>query len=144
SGNERCLGNGVRMIWDRSPQGDEPATSLSLGTSLVEHTRETGILVEGAGASIETSIVRDAAEDSCAGDFGDGIAAYSDAAPELPKSALSVRATRIEKTARAGIASFGGAGLTLRSSALVGTRGVAASGATLSETLCADIGDAAW
>lgn len=134
-GVKRCLGNGVRVTWDREPQGDEPSPSLTMESSLVEKTQETGILVEGASASLKRVLVRDTAKDPCADGLGDGVAAYSDAAP-LPRASIDMIESRIEQSARAAVASFG-ASVSIQSSALLGATGIAARNADLREVYCA-------
>jgi hypothetical protein len=130
----RCLGNGIRARWDRPTEG--AGTPLTVATSLIEHTRETGILVEGGTARIEGTLVRDTAKDPCARDLGDGIGVY--AYPFAP-AAVALDRTRIDRSARAGVAAFRGATVTARSSAVTSaTVDAATQGGTLEGALCGD------
>ena len=94
-----CLGNGLHVRADR-PSSDEPA--IVLKNSLIEGAREAGVHVQGARVQIAESIVRGTR--ACSGDFGDGIAVLGD---ERLRAAVSIVGSRIENSARAGVASFG-------------------------------------
>jgi hypothetical protein len=98
----RCLGNGVRARYDLLRDvGLEDR--LVLRHSLVERTRQAGVLVEGGNASIEGSLVRDTSPEPCRDDFGDGVAVHASA---TGPSSTVLRRTRIERAARAGVSSF--------------------------------------
>jgi hypothetical protein len=71
----------------------------------IDGARETGLLVEGAAARVENTLVLDTAADPCAHDFGDGIGVYG--RPFAPAS-LELDTSRIEGSTRADLAAFGG------------------------------------
>jgi hypothetical protein len=124
TGTRRCLGNGIRARWDHDADpGIEPPT-LKVESSVIEDTRESGIFIEGGSASVKKSIVRDTAADPCAHDLGDGIAVYAlPGIGDLAPASVVVDQTRIDGSARAPIAAFGGASVEVKDSALLGVRG---------------------
>jgi hypothetical protein len=98
----RCLGNGVRARYDLlRDTGLE--NRLVLRHSLIERTRQAGVLVEGGNATIEGSLVRDTRSEPCRNDYGDGVAVHASA---TGPSSTVLRRTRIERAARAGVSSF--------------------------------------
>jgi hypothetical protein len=98
----RCLGNGIRARYDLF-RDTGLGTRLEVRHSLIERTRQAGVLVEGGDAVIEGSLVRDTRAEPCRNDFGDGIAVHPSA---TGPSRTLVRETRIQAAARAGVATF--------------------------------------
>lgn len=88
--------------------------------SLIERCHDAGVVITNADATIENTIVRDVSARAADGQYGDGVAVWR--LEELtdhpdPHATLSVLGTRIERSARAGIANFG-ASVSLDSSVL--------------------------
>lgn len=134
SGNGRCLGNGVRLLWDREPN-DVTEPALSLSRSAIARTHETGILVEGASARVERTVVRDTRPDRCArDDLGDGVAGYGH---EFAPASVEVVESRVEDSARAPVVTFGRASGALRDSVLVGRHASIAKEIAVVGTSCA-------
>ena len=102
-----CLGNGLRARYDLLRDAGEVGTRLSIKDSLIERTRQAGIHIEGGSARIESSIVRATSSPPCRTGLGDGIAAYG--SPAGP-ARIEIEKTRIENSARAGVALFTGEG----------------------------------
>jgi hypothetical protein len=100
---DRCLGNGLRARYDLLRDGGELDPRLSVKDSLIEHTREAAIHIEGGSVRVETSIVRATSSPACRAGLGDGVAAY--ASPAGP-ARVEIEKTRIEDSARAGVAIF--------------------------------------
>jgi len=88
--------------------------SLDMLASVLEAHHRTGVFVYDADAVIEASVVRTIEPLAADGTLGDTVSAISNT--EL--SSLTVRSTRLEAAARAGISSFG-AGVSLESSLLL-------------------------
>ena len=76
--------------------------TLTLRSSLVELSHEAGLSINDAHAIVERSILRDTLPTPGA-EFGDGLLVWS---TDVRASAV-LSETRIERSARAGIASFG-------------------------------------
>jgi hypothetical protein len=160
-GAMRCLGSGIRARWDR-PSDVTQSPPLIVKTSTVEHTHDTGILVEGAAALIEGSLVRDTAKDPCADGspprgsnespgLGDGIGVYghTSSGEIFAPASLDLSASRVEGSARAAVAVFGGpavSSVAVASSVLAGSRGVVqgpkSPDAKLGHALCGATGSA--
>lgn len=138
--NGRCLGNGVRVLWDRAPE-DDASEALLIRASAIERTHESAVLIAGATARVERSIVRDTHADDCAGGLGDGIALHGFA---FAPARLALEQSRIEASARAALAGFGDATATVHSSALVGASEPLGLDAELDETYCQAESDEAW
>jgi hypothetical protein len=119
----RCLGNGVRARYDLARDAGLE-DRLVLRHSLVERTRQAGVLVEGGSALIEGSLVRETSAEPCRDDFGDGVAVHASA---TGASSTVLRRTRIQHAARAGISSF-------RSNTSLESVMVACSGSDLAAT----------
>ncbi|MEJ7728531.1 MAG: right-handed parallel beta-helix repeat-containing protein [Polyangiaceae bacterium] len=88
-----ALGRGINVQWP---------TVASLRGVLVERSREMGIAVLGADASLEGVLVRDT-EPNGDGRFGDGIAVAGETGP----ARADLVSSRVESSARAGLANFG-------------------------------------
>lgn len=78
------------------------SSRAAIRTSLIERTVQTGVTVAGSEATIELSHVRDVQPDA-EGLYGDGVMVHS---PDSPSSA-TLYGTRVDSSARAGVASFG-------------------------------------
>jgi hypothetical protein len=104
------LGRGINVQQScvETPTGqscDVTARSLfTLRGSLLEQNHDIGLFVADSDATVERSVVRTTLAQAADGLFGDGVAVFADGAP----SALTIVDTRIEDSARAGVASFGG------------------------------------
>ena len=88
--------------------------------SLLERCLDAGIVVTNADATLQSSIVRDVSARAVDGQYGDGVAAWR--LEEMtddpnPHASVTIEGSRIERSARAGIASFG-ATVSLTSSVL--------------------------
>jgi hypothetical protein len=106
-------GRGIQV--QDAPAGAAPAFATgTLRATLVERTVETGILFVGhTTGSVDACAVRDTAA-GADGVLGDGIVSWSSEG----LSTVSVTSTRVDRSARATLSSFGGA-VTLRNSAFV-------------------------
>jgi hypothetical protein len=133
-----CHANGLRVQSDGATSDRE--APVILRHSLVEGAREAGVLVQGAAVKIEGSIVRGTVASAC-GDSGDGVAVYGDS--RMP-AAVAISGSRIDASARAGLASFGGVA-SLDASAIDGcavaaiatdTRGGALADVVAQESAC--------
>ncbi len=87
---------------------------LTLRASLLEAHHRTGVFVHDSEASIESSIIRAIKAMPADGTLGDAVSAMSG----TTSAALTVRNSRLEAAARAGISSFG-AQVSLQSSMLL-------------------------
>jgi hypothetical protein len=90
---------GVGIYVSASPDGLTPATA-SIRACLVEQTLQAGIAVTDADATVDACHVRDTLVFE--GLYGDGLLATADR-----PATVTITATRVERSARAGIASFG-------------------------------------
>jgi hypothetical protein len=112
------FGTGVHAQFD--PERNMPS-SLTLLRSSVERSREAGILVVGSVATVDASVIRDTMP-SDAGGSGDGILVVSYYQQSI--ASVEVTSTHIDKSVRAGLATFGaraalrGSGLTCQAFAL--------------------------
>ncbi len=104
-----AYGDGIAVISYGGQRG-----KLTLRSSLLEDHHRTGVFVYDSEATIEASIVRTIEALVIDGTLGDAVSAIS----VLDPTTLSVRATRLEAAARAGISSFG-ASVSLESSLLL-------------------------
>jgi hypothetical protein len=77
--------------------------SLLLTSSIVEQSHEAGVVILGSEATIETSVVRDTLADA-AGSYGEGIVVLSPPG----KANATITGARIDKSARAAVAVWGG------------------------------------
>lgn len=128
----RCRGNGIRARYDLVRDRDL-GTRLAVHRSLIEGTRQAALHIEGGAALVEDSILRGSLAEPCRADFGDGLAAYASA---IGPATVTLRRTRIERSARAAIASVGGIVTAEASSFECNTLGAAGSDITLSASLC--------
>jgi len=103
----------IRETGDRGidVEGVLGTTSITIGGSLVEHTRELGVAIIGATATIEDSVVRDI-QPAALGEFGRGIVvqacgAARDCSPQVVGTA-TLRHSIIERTRQAGLYVGGG------------------------------------
>jgi hypothetical protein len=99
----RCLGNGLRARYDLVRDLGLTESRLDVRRTLVEHTRQAGIHIEGGSATIQDSLIRDTLAEPCREDFGDGVSVHASA---TGASRTSLQHTRIENAARAGVSSF--------------------------------------
>jgi hypothetical protein len=77
-------------------------------SSLVENNRVFGVMVQGADATLDGLLVRNTLPLASDGSFGDGVVVVSLVLASGPAEASAVVTnTRIENSARAGLASFG-------------------------------------
>jgi hypothetical protein len=106
-----CLGNGLRV---RADGAASDTAQIVLKNSLIEGAHEAGVQVQGARVDVLDSIVRGTA--ACTSDFGDGIDVLGDL---VAPARVTVAGSRIEASARAGVASFG-ADLSVASSVIDG------------------------
>ena len=93
--------SGQGMSVQSNPATAEPSTFL-MRASLIEQSREVGLYLEGSVATLESCLIRDSATNT-EGLHGDGIVVMSDPAP----ATATILATRIERSARAGISAHG-------------------------------------
>ncbi len=98
----RCLGNGIRARYDltRDIGLDE---RLRVSRSLIERTRQSGLHIEGGGATIEDVLIRDTLQEPCRPGYGDAIAVH---ASPIGPSRTVVRRSRLERSHGAGVAAF--------------------------------------
>jgi hypothetical protein len=83
-------------------------TAAVVRSSLVENNRVFGVMVQGADATLDGLLVRNTLPLASDGSFGDGVVVVSLVLASGPAEASAVVTnTRIEKSARAGLASFG-------------------------------------
>ena len=110
-GENACREGGVGL-WARADATDDESTgfrypsTISVSRSSIQASRVAGIQLQGVSASINASIVSDTHTDArhdCPRAFGDGIAVYSNQV----ESNLTLDATRIENSERAGLVRFG-------------------------------------
>ena len=94
-----ATGRGVVAQWDENGQ----RAVMTIRDSVVERSSSFGIFINGSDATIESSLVRETRADANQR-FGDGISLI--APPDAPATAY-VTGTRIERSERAGISSFG-------------------------------------
>jgi hypothetical protein len=98
------LGNGVQV------QPDEATLTpgrVVLRHCVIDKNRYVGVFVAAARAVLEHTLVRDTEPRTSDGSFGDGVAAVSISGFEAASAAIVD--SRIERSARVGVASFGGA-----------------------------------
>jgi hypothetical protein len=134
----RCRGNGIRARYDLVRDRDL-GTRLVVRRSVIEATHQAALHVEGGDTVVEDSIVRGTRAEPCRDDFGDGLAAY--ASPVGPGT-LVVRRSRVERSARAGLASVGGLVTAEASVFECNALGVAGSNIAVRGSLCGC--DGAW
>ena len=95
-------GIGVSIGYDTAPGGGPPSQG-TLRWSVVDHNVVIGISVVGSQATLDSVLVRDTLP-FADGSFGDGLLLLGGDVP----SAASITGSRIERSARAGIANFAG------------------------------------
>jgi hypothetical protein len=134
AGSELTLEDSV--IRDTAPEGasghfgralqvqDRPGLGrrgrASVARTVLERCHDAGLVVTNADATLVDTIVRDVAPRAADGGFGDGVAAWrveDITDDQAPFATLALDGVRIERSARAGVASFG-ASVTMRSSLL--------------------------
>ena len=99
-----CTGTGLQVRSDGFRTANSHTPPIVLQNSLIDNARQEGIHVLGARVDVRRSIVRGTT--GCGGSLGDGIAAYAD---QSMATKVNVTQSRIEMSARAGIAAFGAA-----------------------------------
>lgn len=100
-GVEQLFGRGINV--QTHPGTDERGVA-TIRSSLVDGSREMGILFLGSEGSIEQTIVRGTLPRESDGGFGDGVAVASFLGQP---ASCSIDGSHIESSARAGVASFG-------------------------------------
>jgi hypothetical protein len=107
---EKLFGRGIGVA---RTAGSGERSVVTLRSSIVERSYEVGLLVRDSDLTVIDSIVRDTAVSANHGALGDAIYAQTNDAP----ATVVVEGSRLERSQRAGIASFG-AGVTVKTSTL--------------------------
>jgi hypothetical protein len=94
-------GRGINVQWGTDEQVRGYAT---VRWSVLERTRETGLVIIGSDATVEATGIFATAPREADGTFGDGVAVLR---TDTEPASVSLVDSRIESSARAGIASFG-------------------------------------
>ncbi len=97
---DQAFGRGIHI---QDSPGTAGRTSLTLRASLLVQNYDIGVLVLGADASIEGTVVGTTLPRACDGLFGDGIVGFASPAP----ASIMISNCLIESSARVGVAVFG-------------------------------------
>lgn len=90
-----CAGQGVRVRANPSE-----VASLALDSTLIEGAHTAGVHIDGArDVRLARTWIRGTLEESCSGEFGDGVAVFG--------GEVVLEESRIDASARTGLASFG-------------------------------------
>lgn len=101
-------GRGINVQLVCTDTGCDPTTpsSITLRGSVVVGNREIGVYIGSSNAIVENTVVQGTLPEALDGQFGDGVALFSQAAAVT--ATVTVTGTRIENSARAGLSNFGG------------------------------------
>jgi hypothetical protein len=99
--SDQKVGTGIAL---ESDPITKERTQATIRACLIASNHESGVDVEASDAILERLLVRDTLPRASDGTFGDGIVVYA-----VAGSTATITATRVEGSARAGIANFGGA-----------------------------------
>ncbi|MGZ5968708.1 MAG: right-handed parallel beta-helix repeat-containing protein [Polyangiales bacterium] len=111
--SDKQFGWGIGVI------GGPKQSELTVRGSVIAHTREYGILLQGAKAIVEDSVIRDVASQTKTKTSGDGILVQDDPVSKRP-GALTVRNSVLERNHDAGVL-VSGADATIDTSIVRGT-----------------------
>jgi hypothetical protein len=98
--SDQKVGTGIGLESDPS---NKERTQATIRASVIASSHESGVDVEGADAILDRLLVRDTLPRVADGTFGDGIVIYA-----VDDASATITGTRVEGSARAGIANFGG------------------------------------
>jgi hypothetical protein len=102
----QAFGRGISIQPACTPTGCDPnaRSNAAIHWSLVEGNHDVGVFIGGSDVTLDASVVRATSTRAQDGLFGDGV----DLLGGLVAATAEVSRSRIEASARAGIASFGG------------------------------------